>query len=550
MKIMIVDDEVIIRNGLCTVIDWKELGLDLLPPASSAEEALERIPTEKPHIVLTDIRMSGKDGIELAREVKELLPDTEIVILTGYDDFAYAQQALREGVTDYLLKTSRPEEIIKAAMKAKQNIMEKWELSKQDTLQQAALRRQQLEKLLTRGLEDDASALERMRQWFRRNDVDRSGEGDRDGVRDGVREGVHDGVRDSVHDGDREVLNPMQVMLLSAAGWGEKPFVELLQGAAENIVLELLPSVTLLNRDHVLLVLRYEEGLTDRASLLQAIQRVERTLKCTVYAALGRVVTSYDQLKLSYQEAQEVYTFKGLIGAQGLFAVQDLENRSGGRTICSEKEEAELAAILMSNNATELRHWVNQAVRTQLDDPAATPATLQGFLHSLVISGHRWLERSASGQDNAVQGLTAPAERSFELERRPEDEVFKLLSSVMSAFHHEISQSRFSYIRKAIAYIKENLDQNLSLQQVARFVHLNPNHFSEVFKRETGSTYLEFVTQERMRKAIEILNSTPSKVSEVAKRVGYEDIKYFTQQFKKHTGKTPSEFRQSTRIPE
>jgi two-component system response regulator YesN len=193
---------------------------------------------------------------------------------------------------------------------------------------------------------------------------------------------------------------------------------------------------------------------------------------------------------------------------------------------------------------------VNQTVRAQIEDPASVPATLQGFLHSIVISGYRWIERHKSGQDNATLKITAPAERNFELDGRPEDEVFMLLSSIMSAYHHTISQSRFSYIHKSIAYIKDNLDQNLSLQQVAKFVHLNPNHFSEVFKRETGFTYLEFVTQERMLRAVGLLGSTDSKVSEVARRVGYEDIKYFTQQFKKHTGQTPSEYRGSLRNTE
>ncbi|MFK7696685.1 response regulator [Paenibacillus sp. HJGM_3] len=527
MKLLIVDDEVIIRNGLCTVIDWKELGLDLLPPASSAEEALERIPVEKPHIILTDIRMPGLDGIELAREVKELLPDTEVVILTGYDDFAYAQQALREGVTDYLLKTSRPEEIIKAAMKAKQNILEKWELSRQDTLQQAALRKQLLEKLLTVGLGGDAEALERIRRWFRQAKVDLSVEGV-----------------------DTEAT-AFQVMLLSASGWGEKPFAQLLQGAAENIVQELLPCVTQLQDDRVLVVLRPEPGRTDRASLQLALQRVERTLKCSVFAALGRIASGYEELRLSHQEALDVYSYKGLVGSSGrnLLTVDDLRDRTGSRTVCTEKEEAELAAILMSHNATELRHWVIQTVRAQLDDPAATPATLQRFLHSLVLAGYRWLERSAEGQDAGHADATSP-EGSFALDDRPEDEVFKRLSAIMTAFHQTIHQSRFAYIRKAIAYIKDNLDQSLSLQQVARYVHLNPNHFSEVFKRETGQTYLEFVTQERMRRAADLLSGTPSKVSEVAKRVGYEDIKYFTQQFKKFSGRTPSEFREAARKPE
>ncbi|MCP1311660.1 helix-turn-helix domain-containing protein [Paenibacillus tyrfis] len=513
MKILIVDDEVIIRNGLCTVIDWKELGLTLLPPASSAEEALARIPVEKPNILLTDIRMQGMDGIQLAHEVKRLLPDTETVILTGYDDFAYAQQALREGVTDYLLKTSRPEEIIKAAMKAKQRIMDKWENAKQETMQTAALRSQLLDRLLIQG---DESSLAPVQAWFRKNGVQP----------------------------DESSLAPMRVLLLAATGWGDGALAGLLLGAAENMLYELLPAVTMLKADRIVLVVREEARVSDCSGLERAIDRVRRTLKCTVFAALGRSVASYGELQASYREAGTVFAYRGLLGAEGLYTSGDIADRCGGRTVCSQKEESELAAILMSNNGADLRHWVNRKVREQLEDPAAIPSSVQAYLQSMVIAGHRWLERSQGGGKPEA----APAAlHTFEVDSRAEDEVFKLLSSVMAAFHEAIADKPYAYIQKSIAYIKEHLDQNLSLQQVAKFVHLNPNHFSEVFKRETGLNYIEFVTRERMRRAAEILQESQAKISEVANRVGYEDIKYFSQQFKKHTGQTPSEFRQSVK---
>lgn len=524
MRVLIVDDEAVIRRGLSTVIDWKELGMELLKPASSAEEALSRIPQEKPHVLLTDIRMGGMDGIELARQVKELLPDTEIVILTGYDDFAYAQAALREGVSDYLLKTSRPEEIIKAAVKAKQRIWKKWESLKQESMQTAALRNQLLERLLVQGLGHD-SEEEQVRSWFVQN-----------GVQPDSRE-----VTSSVEP------SSMQVMVLSAFGWGEGPFAGLLLGAAENMLFELLPCVTMLKQDRIMLVLRCEPGLTDRSALKSVLERVSQTLKCQLFAALGSAVSDYTGLRQAFREAEHVFSFRGLMGNTGLFTLEDIQARKGGRTFCSQKEEGELAAILMSNNATELRHWVNQKVRGQLEDPTVTPKTVQAFLQSIVHSGHRWLDRGLS-----TQGLEQPEQTphpvyTYEPEGHPEEDVFRMLSSLMTAFHQSIADTRFSYIHKSIAYIRENLDQNLTLQQVARFVHLNPNHFSEVFKRETGLNYIEFVTQERMRKAQEILQGSQTKIGDVANLVGYEDIKYFSQQFKKHTGRTPSEFRQSSK---
>ncbi|NOU92274.1 response regulator [Paenibacillus sp. LMG 31456] len=517
MKIMIIDDELIIRTGLCTVIDWKELGLTLLPPAESAEEALERIPAEKPNIVLTDIRMPGMDGIQLAKEIKKILPDTEIVILTGYDDFGYAQQALREGVTDYLLKTSGPEEIIKATMKAKQNLLEKWEMMKKESVQAAALRNQLFERMLTGSSEGAAIAgasLTPVRSWLEHNEV--------------------------VREETSGICQPLRVILIGATGWGESMFTSLLF-AAENMLFELLPCVTLLKSNKIIVVSRTEGGQAGTNKLERAILRVSDTLKCAVFAAAGNVVTSVDDLRRSYEEAENVFSYRILFGDQGLYEKKDVEYRGGGRTVCSQKEENELSAKLMNNNATQLRHWTNQIVREQMEDSTVTPATLQAFLQSIIIAAYRWLDRAK--KDNGVETGSAPT-FAFEPDIRLEDELFKYLSSVMNAFHELVSGSRYSYIHRATAYIRDHLDQHVSLQQVAKFVHLNPNHFSEVFKKETGQSYMEFLTQERMNRAANILRGTEKKISEVAGEVGYEDIKYFSQQFKKYMGSTPSKFRQ------
>ncbi|RKN65137.1 response regulator [Paenibacillus ginsengarvi] len=518
MKIMIVDDEAIIRRGLCTVIDWKELGLTLLEPAECGEEALERIPAEKPHIVLTDIRMPGMDGIELARQIKKIAPSTEIVILTGYDDFAYAQQALREGVTDYLLKTSGPEEIMKSALKAKMNITDKWEAQRKELVQTAALRRELLEGLLA-GRQESGSELALIENWMKERGVTGS---------------------------TAEPQMPLRVLIVSASGWGEGKTAELLLGAVENMLAELLPSVSLLKSDRIVLVARAGPGFAERSGLERAVRRVCETLKCSVFAATGESVTHPEELPRSYGEAERVYAYRLLLREQGVCELRDIASRSGGATVCPQREEEELAGLLMSNVPTQLRHFVHRLVREQMDDPSVTPKSLRAYLQSVAIAGHRWLER-AKGGGPAPSGQPAQVPAySFEDGLPPEDELFKLLASIMSAFHETMSDTRYSYVHRAIAYIRERLDRNLTLQEVAKFVHLTPNHFSDAFKKETGQSYIEFVTQERMRRAAHVLKSTPLKISEVAGAVGYEDIKYFSQQFKKYTGQTPTEYRQSS----
>ncbi|WP_409342738.1 helix-turn-helix domain-containing protein [Paenibacillus sp. MBLB4367] len=507
MRLLIVDDEVIIRTGLSTVINWKELGLELLPAAASAEEALRRIPDEQPHIMMTDIRMTGMDGLELAAEAKKLFPDMEIIILTGYDDFKYAQQAIREGVSDYLLKMSRPEEIIKAALKAKQRLQEKWQAKKQGSIQQAVFRKRMLERLVIEGVDDPGLAAQ-----------------------------LPSAGMDKVSAGMRTVY---KIILVSATGWRQSSGGEnLLLFAVDNIVSELLACETLMERERLAVIVREDEGTG--MNLPSLIVRIEATLKCVLFVAVGSAVGDYRELHRSYKEADYAHAFHVLPEASGIFDYRELKGRKGGRTVCSKEEESELSAILMRDHQAELRLWVNQTVGRQLAEPQVTPQSLRAFLQSVVIAAHRWLERAA-----AASGRTAPsAETSFETEGKPEEALFKQLHAVMTAYHKEIGEDRTSYIPRAIAYMQDNLDKSITLQQVAKQVHLNPNHFSEVFKRETGLNYLEYLTRERMNRACELLATTTAKVSDIAGLVGYEDIKYFSQLFKKQTGQTPSEYRQ------
>ncbi|CAM3212675.1 AraC family transcriptional regulator [Paenibacillus lupini] len=516
MKIMIVDDEVIIRNGLSTVINWEELGFKLLPPAASAEEALARFPDEQPNIVLSDIQMTGMNGINLAAEIKMKWPDTEIIILTGFDMFSYAQQAIREGVSDYLLKSSRPEEIIRAAMKAKQRLQVRWESIKKESRGRSAFRDRLLESLTREGTLSDQS--------------------------------VESASELLPHLGLEEPPLSLQVLLLAASGWGGRPDdSSLAHFAVANIVQEILPCETLLHKDRVLVVMNNKAGETvDK--LEKELGRVSRKLKCKLYVAVGSTVGSIEELRRSFKEAEHAFTYRSISSTnEDTFIRYELvKDRTGGKRVCSEEEEARFIAIAKSGSIIDLRHWVDETIAAQLSDPEVTPDSLQAYLNSIVLSGHRFLERVTAtvGEPPPVAEPLRPdvlnqSENSYVV-------LFRLLNSIMDLYRETMSGDRVSYIKRAITYIRDHLDRNLTLQQVAKHVHLNPNHFSEVFKRETGFTYIEFVTKERISRAKELLDSTPIKISDIAGRVGYEDVKYFGQLFKKATGQTPSEYRNKT----
>ena len=133
-KILIVEDEVLVRCGLRSMVNWEKLGLDVIGDASNGKEALEIYEKEKPDIVMTDIKMPVMDGLELIEKIREQDQSTRIVLLTCYEEFSYLMRAMKLGVSDYILKLKmKPDEIEKAMEKVCKELEQKNPDSKNET---------------------------------------------------------------------------------------------------------------------------------------------------------------------------------------------------------------------------------------------------------------------------------------------------------------------------------------------------------------------------------------------------------------------------------
>ncbi|MFS0869855.1 helix-turn-helix domain-containing protein [Paenibacillus xylanilyticus] len=517
MRLLIVDDEVIIRTGLASVIAWNELGIELLAPAASAEEALTRMAEERPHILMTDIRMTGKTGLELADEGLQLLPELEVIILSGYDDFAYAQQAIRQGVTDYLLKTSKPEEIIKTVLQAKQRITDRWA----EKSREGRLLRENRQRLFEK--------------WIIDGDV---GTGPCPAF---LKQGVGEGTDVSLNGG--QVYQ--QVFIIQAKGWSRSS-AALLRFAVQNMLEDLLPgAVAHIQKKQII-------GVVQVANLKQELQytlktvlnHMEQLLKCSLRAAIGHPVCGEIHLHDSYKTASAAFQYLGLLQDK-IWSIEQVSHRKGGKTLLTHEEETALGTLLLDNDPVVLTTWTQELVRELMMDPEVTPESFHACLHSAVIAGHRWLVRTMRAIGREEPARYEPWQPEPDADAADlRDMLFHHLYGLMHTYYSQMGQGQASHVQKAIAYIESGLAQEISLQQVAGQVHLHPGHLSELFKKETGITFGDFVTNMRIRRAMEMLAVSPAKVSEVAAISGYEDVKYFSRLFKKHTGKTPSEFRE------
>jgi len=517
MRLLIVDDEVIIRTGLASVIAWHELGIELLTPAASAEEALTRMAEERPHILMTDIRMTGRTGLELAEEGLHMLPELEVIILSGYDDFSYAQQAIRQGVTDYLLKTSKPEEIIETVLQAKQRITERWA----EKSREGQLLRENKQRLFAR--------------WIIDGDVESSP------CPVFLQSGMNvqsEGFSDMEH-------MQRQILILKAAGWNRSS-AALLNFAVQNMLEDVLPgAVAHIQKDRIICVVQLPPDEQDfQFTLGIALTRMEQLLKCTLRAAAGQPCMEVQFLHESYRTASIAYRYYGLLEDK-IWQYDDVSHRIGSKTVLQQEEENTLGKLMMDNDSIMLTTWTRELVDELLMDPEVTPESFDACLHAAVNAGQRWLTCTmrAIGRDDLERfepWKPDPDADAGELR----DLLFHHLYGLMHTYHSQMGQGRTTHVQKAIAYMESGLAQDISLQHVAGQVHLHPGHLSELFKKEIGVTFGDFVTGKRIRLAMDMLVVSPAKVSEVAAISGYEDVKYFSRLFKKHTGKTPSEYRE------
>ncbi|OAB42325.1 response regulator transcription factor [Paenibacillus glacialis] len=512
MKVLIVDDEVIIRTGLSTVINWEDSGFTVLEPAASAEEALQRIPNEWPEIIFTDIRMSGKSGLQMVHEVKKEYPDMEMIIISGFDDFAYAQQALREGASDYLLKTSRPDEIIQAALRAKQRLEHRRHEYEQVKAKEIVVNRSFLRQLLASASNPNEQIVTEL--WNRYPALR-------------VKKG--------------EQLLQMWIITAQDEDLEEVRDPEVLHAALGQMLTGLLPCEWLHWNQSLLLLVKIEVDNNGWDPVEWAIRKAEEALHFQIFAACGRSVEDAYQLREAMNTAVEASSYVWLLSHERSVRYEEIEERKGLRMVCTMEEETTLFTLLRAGNMEDLHVGIKNILERSKQDVQATPNSVQAYLHSLIMAGYRWLERAASsiGYSNVLPH--GEDVNKLELAKRPEQALMYHFEAMMKQYSLIVSGT--SPVQRALEYIQDNLDQSPSLSQVAKHVHMNPNYFSEVFKRETGQNYIEFITQAKLRKAMVMLSETPAKISEVANRIGYEDIKHFNRLFKKFTGQTPSEYR-------
>jgi two-component system response regulator YesN len=520
-QVLIVDDEPIVKIALRSMIDWSELGFHICATASNGAEALELSRRYQPHLIICDLKMPVMDGIELIQAVKAEPIDCEFLVISNYEDFNYVRNALLLGASDYILKVSiSPEEL---------------------TAQLEKIRKKLDEKANTKPTGQDGNMFFHQqgqhavwRDFFTYDSYELTALVNAAGIRP-------------------EQYAPLALCQISFDRYIQNmetlPSMELLLNTMRNAVEPFSTrEILFFGTSNILLILPEAELAGHQSSISDLAARIAQLFE--YYMSLSPTILYQDQIpdlntaKRIYHNFQELLelNFYGPLG----------QSNAASLTVSASLPEPgykELAARILASPDPSENRSVSACQQLEL---LLNTCRQQNVMPSKVIQycvrllGE--LEYQTENISSAVHDKIADC-AEFIRNAATQEELFRNLQDTLNAIFQPESvpvgdNDQYSTeVQQAIHYMKENYNKKISLTAVAEHVGLSSGYLCRIFKEETGASINAYINHLRMTRAGELLKGKNSYIKEVAVSVGFEDQLYFSRQFKRYYGVTPSEYR-------
>ncbi len=532
IKIFLVEDEIVIRNGIKNSIEWEKEGYKFVGEASDGELAYPMILKERPDILITDIRMPFMDGLELSRLVKQELPDIRILILSGYDEFDYAKEAIRLGVTEYLLKPVSASKLLESLKGV------------------SSLIRQEKEEreLLKRYAEDMKENTEREKLKFFGQLI--SGDvSTAEAIDFGRQYGMN--LSAQVY----EIILFKFFTVIGVSGLSNS-VVE----ACENLedIIAKIPYIYMFQRGidgwAFLLTAEDEEQMSERTSRLA--KRIEQMMagyeKLEYFGGIGSAVTRLRELPRSFSDADHAFSGRFVSRLNRIVRVGELKNLQGTgdfevRGFGEIERTRESVEKFLNNGTQEETSRFAKVYMTEMPEDNFKSSLMRQYIvmdvYIVIMTFCEKIGISDEEFQKEAESFKAAIQRIHSA-KEMEEYMRRFLARAIE-LRDMVSGRRYSDIIEAA---KERIEstymlEEISLNTVAAGVGMSPSYFSSVFSREMGKTFVEYLTQIRMDKAKELLMCSSMKTSEIGYEVGYKDPHYFSYLFKKTQGCSPKDYR-------
>ncbi len=519
-RLILVDDEENLRRGIINRIDWEKHGFTVVGEAENGCNGLELAEQTRPDVIISDIKMPFMDGLEMSRQILRAQPNVKIILLSGFDDFEYAQEAMALGISEYILKPISADEFEAVLDKLHARITD--EVQQQRSIERLrehyrrslpVLREQLLHRMLDRPLGEDPVAD------MARFEVD-------------LRAGCY----------------TVAYLRADAPAHGMNESPELVPVSVRELVENRLTKVgfrfqCVIRGDCAVLIVLLEDadGMPALIDTLDGVCAMgERSLGLALSAGIGLPVTDPKTIYRSTQGAREALGYRTLTGTGRAIYIGDIEPNPSARFAFDEQALKRLIDDIKLGKTAQLSADAETLVRCccaegrsvqQYRFCVMTILTELGKLtqvYQLDLSGFR-LEQFLEGASPAalLRQLTA------------------LSLQLAESIGHGRSRSASQLVENAREYVAAHYGEPaLSAERVCAHLHVSPSYFSALFKRETGENFVAHLTRVRLERAVELLRTTDDKAYIIAEKIGLLDPNYFSYVFKKQYGVSPSKYRE------
>jgi len=527
---IVVDDKEDIVRGIQKLGNWAEIGVEIIGTASNGADALKLVKKLKPKIIITDIKMPVMDGLKLTQKALEFDETVKIILLSGYDEFMYAQQAMKLGAKEYLLKPATIETISEAVVRAIEEIViEEMRNSENIKLRQRIKENLPLVKskyfnYLMTFPEND---IKRMKEKLIYLEVDLDIENFR--------------VMVVSLDDYENVYYSNSVENYDLVTFGIINIIEETVGVyCTNVVFES-------DKSEIAIILNDKNK--DMDSNIFSIaedckNRIKEHLNLSVSIGIGRQYKNSEDIPVSYKEAVKSVENRFIIGKSSIISISDVDV-SGDITFKYPYKISEELIRYINIGAVERAEEIFDLFIEEIRNKNPNlPKLIKNYLSQFIFTISKEL---------IVDGISIKEVLGDELEYVNKLDRLETLNEVRDKLkvviieitNYILSLKRLNQ-KKNIDLINDYIHQNymtdISLNDISKHIFISPSYISTLIKEHSGENFVERITRLRVEKAKVLLLSGGNKVYEIAEKVGYKDRRYFSDIFKKITGLTPKEY--------
>lgn len=543
LKIFLAEDEVVVRETIKRMIPWEELGFELVGEAADGEMALPLLIRQQPDLLITDIKMPFMDGLTLARLAKKEIPGLKVVILSGYDDFNYAKQAIGIGVEDYLLKPITKNALIERLSEIRSRY--EHEKTQKEYYEKFQREMQAYEKNSSRDFFEAlvGGSMDMMEVYKRAEKLGL------DIVAEAYNVLIFTMNYDEDFSGQRDEYS----------SW-EAESLELLENFFAG------HSSAMLFRSNIfsygVLLKGQREAIEENTrACVDEIRKIlsRQDGRREWFLAVGQSVERLSQIQKSYHTASRAFSQRYLYDENILYydEMETMEH-PGGQAETEDNAYLQKVDVNALNPAI-LQKFLSNGLQEETENFVKDYfyAIGQEPMESLVFRNYVILNVRFS-VISFIKGLGCDTN---EMESADTEEVLaesgknmesaiayakKMISQAIEIRDQNSGNKNRSILKTAVDFIDSHyMDEEISLNTVANVANVSSNHFSALFSQNMGQTFIEYLTTLRMNKAKELLRCTGMRSSEIAGEIGYKDAHYFSYLFKKTQGMTPSDYRKA-----